>query len=51
MKKPRTIKAVAVVDKENPKINFNDIFRDTDVTMTKGERKCIVEIKFIKYIS
>lgn len=50
MKNPRTIKAYAAVSKEKPKINTNDIFRDSDITMDKSERKCIVEIKFIKYI-
>ena len=50
MKKPRTIRAFATVEGNNPKIDVFDIFKDKDIAMAKGEKLCVVEIKFITYI-
>lgn len=53
MKKPKTIKAYAVVSKEKPKLDVLDLFTIRDgreVKYTKSEKLCLVEIKFIKYI-
>lgn len=52
MKTPKTIKAIAVVDKENPKLNTFDIFRyrDEGISLMKNEQACLVEIKFIKFV-
>lgn len=50
MKTPKTIKAYALIEGNNPKIDIFDIFKDQDVVLKKGEKKCLVEIKFVKYI-
>jgi hypothetical protein len=53
MKKPRTIKAIAVVNKEKPKLDAMQIF-DTnmkkEIILDKTEVLCEIEIVFSKYI-
>jgi len=43
--KARAIKAWAVVDKKNPKIDVMDIFKDKDIKCAKSEKIIRVEIK------
>lgn len=52
MKTPKSIKALAVIDKKKLKINIFDLYLLTDKAISKGkdEVSCLVEIKFIKYI-
>ena len=49
-KTPRTIKAYAVVKTEKMKLEVLDIFKDSDVMLGENEAKCMVEIRFIKWI-
>lgn len=42
--KIKSIKAWAVVDKENPKLKVLEIYEDDDITILKGEKLVRVEI-------
>ena len=54
MKTPKTIKALAIVEGNNPKLDIYDTFsvkNASDMALEKGEKVCEVEVKFIKYIN
>ncbi len=51
--KPRPIQACAVISKKNPKLKVLDIFMKSDcgeVRISRDEVKCLVEVKFIKFV-
>jgi len=50
MAKPRTRKMYAVVNKKNPRIDYLDMFRDTDIRIAKGEEIWEVEVKAVRVI-
>lgn len=52
MKTPKNIKAIAIVDGNNPIIDIFDIYKkDTeDISLNKGEKMCVVKIEFVEYI-
>lgn len=53
MKTPKSIKAIAIIDKNSNKIDIMDLYRIGDedsITMSILEKKAQVEIKFIKWI-
>ncbi len=53
MKTPKSIQAVAIIDKDNLLMKSSLIYSKKDmkdVVVMKEEKKCLVEIKFIKYI-
>lgn len=47
MKKPKPIKAFAVLDKSN-KINAMSIYKDKDLVLEEDEKLALVEISFVK---
>lgn len=50
---PKTIKAIAIVNKEEFKFNPMDLYsiKDEDTfILNNDECKCLVEIKFIKWL-
>lgn len=52
MDKPHPIQGYAILKKQKPKISPQDIFTKKnikDIYVLKDERKCIVEIKFVKW--
>lgn len=44
MKKIKSIKAWAIVDKDNPKLKVIEIYNDKDIKLLKGEKLVRVEI-------
>lgn len=49
-KVPKTIKAFAVVNNSKPKLYVLDVFSHGDIRLNRDEKKCLIEIKFIKWL-